>query len=203
MKILFGVRSPPAVYGLSLAGTQGRSLALALYAPPLDPSSRTLVALASGLTVLLAGSLLLFWAASRWLVTPLRRLSAQVDAIAGGDPIERRVTSPIREVENVATAVDGMAARLSQTAEQDARLEAERRLLVSSIAHDLRTPLFSLRGYLDAIGSGIGDPQQRLGQAQEKARQIDRLVSGLFDYTRAEIDERPRLQTHRPRSGGR
>ena len=51
-----------------------------------------------------------------------------------------------------------MAARLAQTAEHDARVEAERRLLVSSIAHDLRTPLFSLRGYLDAIAAGLGNP---------------------------------------------
>jgi signal transduction histidine kinase len=88
-----------------------------------------------------------------------------------------------------------MAAKLAQTADHDARIEAERRFLVSSIAHDLRTPLFSLRGYLDAIATGIGNPRERLDQAREKARQIDRLVASLFDYARAEIDERPRLQT--------
>jgi signal transduction histidine kinase len=87
-----------------------------------------------------------------------------------------------------------MAARLSQSAEQDARFEAHRRLLVSSIAHDLRTPLFSLRGYLDAIAQGIGDPRERLDRARAKARQIDRLVTGLFEYARAEIDDRPALQ---------
>ena len=139
--------------------------------------------------------MLLLWAARRWLVAPLRRLSEQVDAIAGGDRIETRATSPIREVGNVATAVAGMAARLAQTAEHEARVDAERRLLVSSIAHDLRTPLFSLRGYLDAIATGIGNPRERLDHAREKARQIDRLVTSLFDYARAEIDERPRLQT--------
>jgi signal transduction histidine kinase len=118
----------------------------------------------------------------------------QVDAIAGGDPIETRATSPIREVENVATAVAGMAARLAQTADQDARLVAQRRLLVSSIAHDLRTPLFSLRGYLDAIAVGIGNPGERLDQARSKAAQIDRLVTGLFDYARVDLEQRPRLQ---------
>jgi signal transduction histidine kinase len=46
--------------------------------------------------------------------------------------------------------IAGMGARLTNTAEQEARSETEQRLLVSSIAHDLRTPLFSLRGYLDA-----------------------------------------------------
>ncbi len=186
---------PTATYLFPLARGSGKTLTLDLYAPSLDRTRPVLVALASGLASLLAGAMLLIWAASRWLAAPLRRLNTQVDAIAGGDPFETRATSPIREVENVATAVAGMAARLAQTAEHDARLEAERRLLVSSIAHDLRTPLFSLRGYLDAIATGIGDPGERLDRARAKAQQIDRLVTGLFDYARADIDERPRLQT--------
>jgi signal transduction histidine kinase len=186
---------PTATYLFPLDPGLGKALALDLYAPPLDQNRRLLVALASGLAALLVGSTLLIWAASRWLVAPLRRLNTQVDAIAGGDLIKARVTSPIREVDNVAAAVEGMAARLTQTAEQDARLEAERRLLVSSIAHDLRTPLFSLRGYLDAIATGIGNPGERLDRARAKAVQIDRLVTDLFEYARAEIDERPPLQT--------
>jgi signal transduction histidine kinase len=186
---------PTATYLFPLAQGSGKTLTLDLYAPSLDRARPVLVALASGLAALLAGAILLIWAASRWLVAPLRRLNTQVDAIAGGDPFETRATAPIREVENVATAVAGMAARLAQTTEHDARLEAERRLLVSSIAHDLRTPLFSPRGYLDAIAAGIGDPRERLDRARAKAEQIDRLVTGLFDYARADIDERPRLQT--------
>ena len=185
---------PAATYVFPLARGSG-TLALDIYVPSLDRTRQVLVALASGLAALLAGAMLLTWAASRWLVAPLRRLNVQVDAIAGGDRVEARATSPVREVENVATAVAGMAARLAQTAEYDARLEAERRLLVSSIAHDLRTPLFALRGYLDAIATGIGNPHERLDRARAKAQQIDRLVTGLFDYVRADIDERPRLQT--------
>ncbi len=88
-----------------------------------------------------------------------------------------------------------MAATLARTAEREARLQDGRRLLVSSIAHDLRTPLFSLRGYLDAIANGIGDPRERLDQARSKADQIDQLVTSLFDYARADIDPRPRLET--------
>ena len=37
-------------------------------------------------------------------------------------------------------------------------------------------------------------PGERLDRARAKAQQIDRLVTGLFDYARADIDERPRLQ---------
>ncbi len=186
---------PAATYLFPLARGSVETLTLDLYVPPPDRTRPVLAALMSGLASLLAGPMLLIWAASRWLVAPLRRLSAQVDAIAGGDPSGTSATSPIREVQNVATAVAGMAARLAQTAEHEARLEAERRLLVSSIAHDLRTPLFALRGYLDAIAAGIGNPRERLDRARAKAEQIDRLVTGLFGYARADIDERPRLHS--------
>ena len=184
---------PTATYLFTLPGGSGRSLRVDLFASPLDRTRRLLVALACGLVALLAGALLLLGAARRWLVTPLRRLNMQVEAIAGGDEIQGHATSPIREVENVAAALAGMAVRLAQAAERDARVDADRRLLVSSIAHDLRTPLFSLRGYLDAIASGLGDPRERLERAREKAHQIDRLLTSLFDYARAELDERPRL----------
>ena len=186
---------PTATYVFPLATALHQTLRLSLTAPPPDQTRRLLVALSSGLAALLVGTAILIWAAGRWLVTPLRRLNTQVDAIAGGDPTETRASSPIREVEHVAAAVEGMATTLAQTAEQEARLEARRRLLVSSIAHDLRTPLFSLRGYLDAIATGIGNPGERLDQARSKAQQLDRLVTGLFDYARAEIDDRPPLQT--------
>ena len=168
-------------------------LVLDLYAPALNRAQRLLIALAAGFSALLVCGSLLMWAASRWLVIPLRRLNTQVDAIAGGDPVQTPAASPIREVANVAQAIAGMGATLARTAEDDARLQADRRLLVSSIAHDLRTPLFSLRGYLDAIAAGIGDPKERLDGARAKARQIDRLVTGLFAYTKAGFDNQPAL----------
>jgi signal transduction histidine kinase len=182
---------PTATYRFPVPG---HALVLDLYASSLDRSQRLLAGLAAGLAGLLVGGTLLMWAASRWLVVPLRRLNTQVDAIAGGDPIETPAMSPIREVENVAQAIADMGAKLAQTAAQDARLEADRRMLVSSIAHDLRTPLFALRGYLDAIATGIGDPAERLERARTKAQQIDRLVTGLFDYATADFDKRPQLQ---------
>ncbi|HEX3802446.1 MAG TPA: HAMP domain-containing sensor histidine kinase [Solirubrobacteraceae bacterium] len=184
--------TPSATFQFPLSGSP---LVLDLYAPALNRSQRLFIALAAGLFALLVCGALLMWAASRWLVIPLLRLNTQVDAIAGGDPVETPAGSPIREVANVAQAIAGMGATLARTAEEDARLEAERRMLVTSIAHDLRTPLFSLRGYLDAIAAGIGDSKERLDSARAKAQQVDRLVTGLFDYTKADFDMQPALHT--------
>jgi signal transduction histidine kinase len=170
-------------------------LVLDLFASPLTATGPLLVALITGLAALLLGGVLLMWAVSRWLVAPLRELNVKVDAVAGGDTNQLCVTSPIREVDHIAQAVAGMGTSLAHTAERDQRLETERTLLVSSIAHDLRTPLFSLRGYLDAIEMGIGDPRERLAKARAKAHQIDRLVNDLFDYARRDLNRPPCLET--------
>ena len=56
---------------------------------------------------------------------------------------------------------------------------------MTAIAHDLRTPLFTLRGSLEAIEHGIGD-SDHLRRAQDKATLLDGLVDDLFTYSRLE-----------------
>jgi signal transduction histidine kinase len=63
----------------------------------------------------------------------------------------------------------------------EAAAERDRRFLVSAIAHDLRTPLFTLRGSLEAIERGIGNGDA-LARAQRKADHLDRLVGDLFAF---------------------
>ena len=53
--------------------------------------------------------------------------------------------------------MSGMAAALERALGSATAAERERRFLLTAIAHDLRTPLFTLRGSLEAIERGIGD----------------------------------------------
>lgn len=99
---------PTASYALQL---DGKVLELDLYASPPFRSQRLLAALAAGIAALLVGGTLQMWGVSRWLIIPLRHLTTQVDAIAGGDTIEIPATSPIREVDYVARAIAGMGVR--------------------------------------------------------------------------------------------
>src|SRR5213080_83513 len=78
-----------------------------------------------------------------------------------------------------------MAGGLRDALGSSAAAERERRFLVTAIAHDLRTPLFTLRGSLEALERGVGDGRY-LGRAQDKAAHLDRLVSDLFTFSRVE-----------------
>ena len=121
----------------------------------------------------------------RWVLRPLAALAADADRIAGGELAVAPVDTRAREVAQVGDAMQGMAGALGQALGASTAAERHRRFLVTAIAHDLRTPLFTLRGSLEAIEHGIGDGAA-LTRAQAKAAHLDRLVGDLFSYARAE-----------------
>jgi signal transduction histidine kinase len=171
-------------------------LAADLYYQPASQAPPALVGLLAGVLVFLAGLAVAVWLAGRWMVTPLTRLSAQVDKVAGGDLVIAVPRSRIGEVANVAQAVEGMTAALGEAAQKRAEANEARRFLVTSIAHDLRTPLFALRGHLQAIRSRLGDPAVHLQRAEARADALERLIGNLFAYTRDDYTQpTPQLET--------
>jgi signal transduction histidine kinase len=179
---------------IPVAGSKSQARASAilvtdLYYRPASRTTRALVALLTGIIVLLAGLAVAVWLAGRWMVTPLTRLSAQVDKVAGGDLAIAVPRSRIGEIANIAEAVEGMTAALEETAQRRAEADEARRFLVTSIAHDLRTPLFALRGHLQAIGSRLGNPAVHLERAEARADALERLIGNLFAYTRDDYAE--------------
>lgn len=129
----------------------------------------------------------------RTVVRPLAATSSAAEDIAGGDLAVSLPGSRVREVAELNAAVEGMASALADSLAHEAKLEQDRRFLIGAVAHDLRTPLFALRGSLEAILTGVADTDDKkeryLQTAQVKADTLDRLISDLFDYTRLEFLE--------------
>ena len=152
------------------------------------------------LTTLLLALTAIGWQIGRTVVQPLAATSAAARRIATGDLNVSVPPSNVREVEEVGTALELMSTGLRQSLEQQAELEQERRMFVGAVAHDLRTPLFSLRGALEGLQAGLADtPEKReryISIASEKADALERLISDLFDYTRLEyLDQTPKRET--------
>ncbi len=85
--------------------------------------------------------------------------------------------------------VDG----LNESFQKQVELEDERRFVIAAVAHDLRTPLFALRGYLDGLEQGIAHSPDKMAKylavCKEKSAQLDRLVEDLFTFTKTEYLE--------------
>lgn len=164
------LKLPPAYFG-------------ELLVPGLNGGSRWVAGLLAGIgtaVALLAAFSLL---ARRWVVRPLATLSEAVDAIAGGSAVPPSSPSRVREIDQLEHALAAMDESLHAAAERDLRREEERRFLIGSIAHDLRTPLFLLRGHLEALAHGVGDAQANLRRAEAGGRLLDRLIGDLFAFS--------------------
>src|SRR3546814_435919 len=126
----------------------------------------------------------------RLFLRPLRALRQAARQVTDGDLSVRLPSSRITEVDEVTTAFDAMTVELNRSLEQQAEVEQERRMFIAAIAHDLRTPLFSLRGYLEGLETGVADTEEKrsryLSIASEKAKSLELLVADLFDFTRLE-----------------
>jgi signal transduction histidine kinase len=129
----------------------------------------------------------------RAVIDPLAATSKAAGRVAVGELDVQLPNSRVREVSDVNVAFRGMSAALKESLETQAKLEEERRLFIGAIAHDLRTPLFSLRGSLEGLATGIANTPEKqahyLDVAREKADKLERLISDLFDFTRLEYLE--------------
>lgn len=124
------------------------------------------------------------------IIKPLEKLGQSARQIAEEDLDVQLPTSQIAEIVEVRDGFQTMVDGLKEAFQKQRELEAERRFVIAAVAHDLRTPLFALRGYLDGLEQGIADtPEKRakyIAVCKEKSSQLDRLVKDLFTFTRTE-----------------
>src|SRR5215207_2043807 len=126
----------------------------------------------------------------RTVVKPLAATSAAAGEVAGGNLDIALPRSRVREVRELNAAFEGMAVELKESLEHEAKLEEERKQFISAIVHDLRTPLFALRGSFEAIETGVADTPEKqkyyFELARERANALDRMITDLFEFTRLE-----------------
>ena len=156
------------------------------FAPQRDDSpARTAATIAFVLALLHAA-----WQIRRSIVKPLDAMGRAARRIAGGNLDFVLPPSRVREVADVRDAFETMGEGLRDSIARQAELEAERRFFIGAIAHDLRTPLFALRGSLVGLAQGLADSPEKAARyiavCRQKADQLDRLVEDLFAYTKAE-----------------
>jgi signal transduction histidine kinase len=162
------------------------SIAATLWVHRESTATRWAITLGAGVAALALVLLVIVVFLRRWVLAPLAQLAGDADRIAGGDLAVAPVPTRAREVAQVGEAMHGMADALGGALQASAAAERDRRFLVTAIAHDLRTPLFTLRGSLEALEHGIGDGRY-LGLAQDRAADLDRLIDDLFRFSRLEL----------------
>lgn len=134
------------------------------------------------IALLVAGALavLLTLALTRGILRRVNALTFAVQQMERGDLSQRVPNNAKDEIGRLAHAFNAMADSL-------ARIEQLRRNMVSDVAHELRTPLSNIRGYLEAIQDGFVQPTpEAVNSLHEEALLLHRLINDLQELAVAE-----------------
>ncbi len=122
---------------------------------------------------------------TRLIVTPVRRLAQASKRIAAGHYAERIPHVGKDELGEMALNFNEMAQTLEST-------ERRRLELIGDVAHELRTPVATLEGYMEGLLDGVVKPSEEIWLSlHEEAGRLRRLIDDLQELSRAEAKQIP------------
>lgn len=133
--------------------------------------------LASGVAATIVG-----FYVTRRVVNPLKALTKASRRIAGGQYSQRLTSSAPGEIGELAAAFNTMAGTLQHSEERRIQLMAD-------VAHEFRTPLSNLRGYLEGLEDSVFQPEELAGPANRQLRRLERLADDLSLLSRVETGQ--------------
>ena len=120
---------------------------------------------------------------SRRILAPVRSLSSAARQFGRGDFSQRVPVKDRSELGELASTFNSMADDLE-------RAEQLRQNMVADVAHELRTPLSNIKGYLEAVRDGVVEPDaDTIHSLDEEATLLSRLVDDLQELSLAEAGE--------------
>ena len=165
---------------------RGRVAAVVVYSAPASDIVRTVatvrhqILVAGGIALLLAlvGSYLM----ARALAQRVKRLELAAEQVAAGNFAHPIPVDSGDELGQLAVAFNQMQSQLSQ-------LESARKKFIATASHELRTPIFSLGGFVELLEDEDLDPETRarfLEQVKDQVERLRKLSVDLLDLSRLE-----------------
>lgn len=131
----------------------------------------------------------------RSIVSSIDTIVCGVRAIRDGDLGFRIRYDRDDEFAAVASDFNDMACRLEASVEAKRRDETSRRELIAGISHDLRTPLTSIKAYVEGLQQGVAStPEARekyITTIMNKADDLEHIIEMLFLFSKLDTDEFP------------
>ncbi|WP_239617651.1 HAMP domain-containing sensor histidine kinase [Cohnella mopanensis] len=145
-------------------------------------------------------AILFFYLLTRPYVSYFDKISQGIHRLANGDFTARVKLDSGDEFDSIAEDINRAGEKLRSAVERGDFAESSKDQLVLNLAHDLRTPLTSVLGYLDFI---LKHDQLTVEQARHyttiaytKSRRLEHLIEELFEITKMNygmlpVDKKP------------
>ena len=150
--------------------------------------------LAMAVILILTSALITAWV-NQDIYKPIKELSIAMRKIAEGDFDYRLPDKQEGEIGHLHDTYEQMRLQLKENAEEKMQNEKKSKELVSNISHDLKTPITSIKGYVEGIMDGVADTPEKMDKyiktIYNKANDMDRLINELTTYSGIDSNKIP------------
>ncbi|MBP2079929.1 sensor histidine kinase [Oceanobacillus polygoni] len=145
--------------------------------------------------VLIVTNGLLTYVVAKSIIKPINKLSEAAKEISNGNLDNMIEVKGKDEVSRLAETFERMREQLKKSQEIQAQYDEDRRELIASISHDLKTPMTSIKGYITGIRDGVANTPEKVDRymeiIQEKTNDMNYLIDALFLYSKLDLQQVP------------
>lgn len=146
--------------------------------------------------VLVSTSIVLTRWINKGVFYPVRELNHAMACIAKGNfDYALQIEENNGEIEQLYKSYEDMRLKLKESSEEKIEQEKQNRELISNITHDLKTPITSIKGYVEGIIDGVADTPEKMDKyiktIYTKAMDMDRLINELTYYSGIDSNKIP------------
>ena len=139
-------------------------------------------------------ALLIHWINSG-VLRPVHDLDVAMAKIKDGDFDYMLPTDQKGEIGDLYRSYEDMRLRLKESADEKMEQEKANSELIRNISHDLKTPITSVKGYVEGLMDGVANTPEKqkkyLQTIYNKANDMDRLINELTLYSKIDNDRIP------------
>ena len=177
-------------------GSKGSVLLLA----PVDRSATNLTSLLvligiSFVLTFVLTTMVVSYQFSHRILKPLHNLQDAAAEIRRGNLDHPIAEEGDQEIQALCRDLELMRIKLRDSVHTQLKYEDNRKMLISSISHDLKTPVTSIKGYVEGILDGIADTPDKMERylktIASKAHQVDQMIDDLLLYAKLDLNQIP------------
>lgn len=128
---------------------------------------------------------------ARDILKPLKQLQRAAENITEGDLNFEVMACDDKELNDLCNAFDEIRKKLKVNADQEHKIKEERTMLMANLSHDMRTPITTIKGYLEGIKDGVANSPEKMDKYLDtiysKAIVLQRLVDNMAEYSELEL----------------
>lgn len=132
---------------------------------------------------------------SKRILEPIYNLQLAAGEISKGNLGHQISEEGDREIQELCRDLELMRIKLKDLIHTQLKYEDNRRMLVSSISHDLKTPVTSIKGYVEGILDGVANTPEKIEKYLQtiylKTEQVDKMIDDLLLFSKLDLNQIP------------